>query len=446
MSKVNFGSITIIVNGYTNNNGLPYFQRAVPAALRSRIGKSKISVPLKPEHGHVAVQCQRLTAQWNALFKAMRGDPTLTPSEVKQAAITKLALFGLKPGDGNFELPMPHGHVGTFNDTPHLDAFEDAVEIDFRKGDPVAVAAIEALRTPMPVLLSEAFAVYIENHQRGNDKAFKESQVQHWNKLVMLIGDIALTTLTRDHAKAYRDHRLSTGVKAATVKREINSLTAVVNKAFAELTINQKNPFEKLTIHKTVANRSTEKLPYSRDEIKLLIDEATKLNDERRRIVIVLALTGARLAEIVGLRRQDVNLEEQTVNIVPHASRSLKTSPSERTLPLLPTAMAAIADQLASHDDGFVFPSYANSTSVKSDSASAALNKWARTVVKAPNRSMHSFRHALRDQLRAASCPEPISKAIGGWSEGSDVSTSYGIGYELELKRDWLTRAYSWLE
>ena len=96
MTKLKVGSITIIVNGYYNNNGRPYFQRAVPEDLRKRLGRSKISVPLKPEHGHVAVQCQRLSDQWSALFKAMRNDPTLTTSEVKQAAITKLALFGLK--------------------------------------------------------------------------------------------------------------------------------------------------------------------------------------------------------------------------------------------------------------------------------------------------------------------------------------------------------------
>ncbi|MFZ8953988.1 MAG: DUF6538 domain-containing protein, partial [Burkholderiaceae bacterium] len=57
MTKLKVGSITIIVNGYYINNGRPYFQRAVPEDLRKRLGRSKISVSLKPEHGHVAVQC-----------------------------------------------------------------------------------------------------------------------------------------------------------------------------------------------------------------------------------------------------------------------------------------------------------------------------------------------------------------------------------------------------
>ena len=445
MTKLKVGSITLIVNGYYINNGRPYFQRAVPADLRKRLGKSKISIALKPEHGHVALQCQRLSEKWAALFKAMRNDPSLTPSEVKQAAITKLALFGLKAGDGNYEMPMPYGHEGTYNTQPHLEAFEDAIEVDFRRGDPVAIAAYEALRKPMPVLLSEAFAIYLDNHQKGNDSAFKDSQSQHWTKFIALTGDIPLITLNREHAKEYRDHRLNTGVKAATVKRELNTLMAIVNKAFAELTINQKNPFEQLTIHKTATNTSTEKQPYSREEITKLLSHARALNDERRRIVIVLALTGARLAEIVGLRRKDVDLTNNSIHIVSHPSRSLKTTASQRYLPLITLALTAVEAQLSAHTSDFVFPAYAGKASVKSDSASAALNKWAKTIISTPNRTMHSFRHALRDQLRAVNCPNEVSKAIGGWSEGNDVSSSYGLGYELEMKREWLTKAYAWL-
>lgn len=445
MAKLKVGSITLIVNGYYINNGKPYFQRAVPPDLRQRIGKSKISIALKPEHGHAAVQCQRLSDKWTALFKAMRSDQSLTPSEVKQAAIAKLALFGLKAGDGNVELPMPIGHEGTFNSSAHLEDFEYEVEDAFRRGEPVAVAAYEALRKPLPTLLSEAFAIYLDNHQRGNDSTFKNSQSQHWTKFVMLTGDIPLTTLTREHAKAYRDHRLNTGVRAATVKREISTLMAIVNKAFAELTINQKNPFEKLTIHKTAANESSKKQPYNRQEIQLLVTHALRLNDERRRIALVLALTGARLAEIVGLRRTDVDLANECIQIVSHPSRSLKTAASHRAVPLLSHALNAIKTQMSEHGDEFIFPTYANVITVKSDSASAALNKWAKTVVSTPDKTMHSFRHALRDQLRAVNCPNEVSKAIGGWSESNDVSSSYGLGYELEMKREWLSRAYHWV-
>ena len=446
MAKLKIGSITVIVNGYYDNNGKPYFQQSVPTDLRKRVGKSKISVPLKPEHGHVAVQCQRLTEKWAALFKAMRDDASLTPSEVRQAAISKLALFGLKPGDGNLELPMPKGHQGSFNSGAHLEAFEDAIEEDFYRGDPVAVAAYEALRKPLPVLLSEAFTIYLDNNDKGRDAKFQADQLQHWNKLVKLFGDIPVTQLSRDHAREYRDHRSNTGVKAATIKRELNTLAAIVNTVFSELTINQVNPFKKLTVHKTQENQSEQRLPYSRTEIQLLLDKATAIDDERRRLVIMLALTGARLAEVVGLRRIDVDISNQSINITPHMSRTLKTPDSERVVPLLPVACRTLETQMQGHSSDFVFPTYAALGKVKSDSASATLNKWARTLIPSDNKTMHSLRHAMRDQLRLCGCPEEISDAIGGWSETKRVSTGYGLGYDLETKRKWLTLAYNWLD
>ena len=57
-----------------------------------------------------------------------------------------------------------------------------------------------------------------------------------------------------------------------------------------------------------------------------------------------------------------------------------------------------------------------------------------------------SFCNALRDQLRTVNCPDAVNKAIGGWSEGNDVSSSYGLGYELDLKREWLTKAGEWVK
>jgi hypothetical protein len=74
MSKLQIGSITVIVNGYTLNNGLPYFQRAVPMHLQKRLGKKTIKIRLHSQHGNYALQCHRLAQQYGALFKAMSDD------------------------------------------------------------------------------------------------------------------------------------------------------------------------------------------------------------------------------------------------------------------------------------------------------------------------------------------------------------------------------------
>ena len=49
----------------------------------------------------------------------------------------------------------------------------------------------------------------------------------------------------------------------------------------------------------------------------------------------LLGETGCRLSEIVGLRVEDIDMENELIYIRPNAVRRLKTRGSERTLPLL---------------------------------------------------------------------------------------------------------------
>jgi integrase len=440
MPAVKIGSITIIVNGYTLNNNVPYFQKAVPTALKPRMGKSNVKIRLWPKDGNFAVQCHRLNERYDTLFRAMKDDERLTPSETKIAAFALLQTHGMKAGGGLDEMRMPSDWEGSWDSTPHISFFEDELRDAFDKPTAVTDAAFRALYNKLPVLLSEAFTVYLENHPKGKGKDFQSNQSQHWLKLVALVGDIALEGLTRDHARQYRDQRLATGVKTTTLLRELGVLRAVVNVACREIPLNLKNPFDSLSIPNAHKD-ATKRIPYSNDEWKILVNAAVQANDEPRRIVVVLAFTGARLAEIVGLRKQDFDPVAGTINIRSHVSRSLKTSASERIVPLLPAALLAMQTQLTISTTDFLFPAYANALKTNNDGASATLSKWGKKFVAA--KTMHSFRHTFRDALRAVMCPESIAKEIGGWSSTNDVSVGYGQGYPIELKREWLTKAYS---
>ena len=41
---------------------------------------------------------------------------------------------------------------------------------------------------------------------------------------------------------------------------------------------------------------------------------------------------------------------------------------------------------------------------------------------------MYSFRHSMRDRLRAVQCPSDITDQIGGWTTDG-VGQGYGLGY-----------------
>lgn len=443
MSKLNLGSITVIVNGFSLNNGLPYFQKAVPAALKKRIGKATIKIRLHDRDGNYAVQCHRLDQKYSALFRAMKSDPSIVPSEAKLAALALLETVGIRPEEGAEEvrIQLDDGRVDVLH--PAKDLLHDFLtERDFKPSS-VTAAAFSVLDGSLPVLLSEAYAVYLDNHQKGKDKKFSDAQKQHWMKLINLLGDKPIKGVTREDARRYRDHRLASGVTPSTVAREITVIRAVFTKAIRELSLGIPNQFSGLEIPNSNRN-AHDRLPYTPEEIALLVNQALMIDDEQRRMVLVLALTGARLAEIVGLRKRDLDLTNQSIHIKPHKSRPLKTDQSAREVPLLPIALKALEAQARSARGEFLFSSYTSNEGCRADSASATLNKWARKFV--PERSMHCFRHALRDQLRSVVCPESIAKEIGGWSATHDVSVQYGKGYPIEIKREWLSKAYGWLK
>ena len=84
------------------------------------------------------------------------------------------------------------------------------------------------------------------------------------------------------------------------------------------------------------------------------------------------------------------------------------------------------------------FPRYFNEVVCNANSASNGLNKWLYQTM--PKRVViHSFRHSLRDRLRAVECPTEVVDAIGGWQVAS-VGQRYGNGYPLKVLMTWLTK------
>ena len=71
-------------------------------------------------------------------------------------------------------------------------------------------------------------------------------------------------------------------------------------------------------------------------------------------------------------------------------------------------------------------------------SASAAINKWIKTV-GGSNDVIHGLRHSFRDRLRAVEAPTDMIDQLGGWALKS-VGQGYGDGYDLELLVKYLTR------
>jgi integrase len=52
---------------------------------------------------------------------------------------------------------------------------------------------------------------------------------------------------------------------------------------------------------------------------------------------------------------------------------------------------------------------------------------------------IHSFRHSMRDRIRAVQCPSDMIDQIGGWATAG-VGQKYGEGYINQIKYKWLLK------
>ncbi len=119
------------------------------------------------------------------------------------------------------------------------------------------------------------------------------------------------------------------------------------------------------------------------------------------------------------------------MDIKPHPWRRLKTSGSQRKVPLVGCSLWAARQAVEGSEVKYLFPKYCNENGCNSNSASATLNKWLKAIA-GDDYVIHSFRHSMRDRLRAVNCPSEMIDQIGGWSS-SKIDEGYGEGFDAGL-------------
>ena len=305
----------------------------------------------------------------------------------------------------------------------------DASWSNTTKMQPVDVATIIESFKPKSVLLSEMAEEYL---------ALKEiDQVPPRSALstfISLAGDRDVSTYSREDAKLFVRHLHLRGNKTATIRRRINSLSAILNYAYAELDLDKRNPFTRLIIRhegQDASKRGT----FTIEQLKNGYDTAIASGSQVKLLMPLLGETGCRLAEIVGLELQDIDVENDLILIRPNSIRRLKTPNSKRTLPLVGYAKEAMKLAVKEADDRYLYPRYLKDGICRATHASAALGKW---LKKDFGMTAHCLRHTFRDRLRASGCPLELIDQIGGWSSIGTIGSKYGQGYDLEAVRDQL--------
>jgi len=295
-------------------------------------------------------------------------------------------------------------------------------------------------QTNCPSLL-DALEVYLEQKGKGRPKTFRVAAERSCNYLIGLSGNKPLSHYTRQDALQFRDWLVARGLTGSSITRNFSYLKAVINFALSEYALDIRNPFVGVYHDRSAGVLVRKPIPI--EAIRNVQSECHAIDDDMRWLIALISDTGMRLAEGAGLLKEDfVGLDTGLpyVRVTKHPWRNLKTSSSERHIPLVGDALWA-ARRIVEADNGsdFAFPRYNRTSPTAANSASAALNKWLKQYVPA-GCTMHSFRHSMRDRLRAVQCPADMTDQIGGWMTDG-VGQGYGSGYPLSVLREWLEKA-----
>lgn len=232
-------------------------------------------------------------------------------------------------------------------------------------------------------------------------------------------------------AEAWSKMRLAE-ISRSSVLRELNVIKPMLSMFITnmELQNDLKNPFTdfKLPKDKVGTSAINKRLPLELEEIKATrkqIQENCR-DVEILQIWDMLTMTGARGAEIQGLRISDVHLNDTIphVRVTPYDERGVKTEESIRWIPLYGIALeAAKAAYEKNKNTGYLFGKEG-----KQDykNVSQKMLPQLRKVTKDPKKVPYSLRHSIVDLFREHGVSREISMPFVGHTSSDVAELVYG--------------------
>ena len=238
----------------------------------------------------------------------------------------------IRNGSYYYNLRIPQEHVATHGNAvrfklgdvsdcrPNYMAPEDVEQIvkrltplimgSFRTGSRLDYRAAAKSLMPKATLLSDMLKEYLSVRE------ISERPVRlAVDALEAVSGDREVADYTREDVRAFLGYMQQRGVKTATVRRRLNSLSAIFNYSYAELHIDKRNPFTRVIIPregKDVSKRGV----FTTEQLVDGYNTALSSGSTVKLLMPILGETGCRLAEIVGLRVEDVDLENEVLHIM----------------------------------------------------------------------------------------------------------------------------------
>ena len=267
---------------FYQRNDIYYFSRAVPKDLQARFNKRRVEVSLKTKSVDKArslsmTLSDRLERYWDSL-------------RLEQIHSRELGL--------------------------------SLINADLRPDDKKASLSLD-----------DALRCYQSLNGAGKGDLFFRSSARNIAYLKDCLDNKSLTMIETSDSGKFRDYLFERGLGSSSVKRVFSSIRAIVGLAIKENGIAITNPFVGTFIPDD-QNRKR-RLPMPVDVLTKIQEICFDMDDEPRWLIAMLSDTGMRLAEAIGLTKDDISLDSATPSIwiKAHPWRPLKTQNSQRYVP-----------------------------------------------------------------------------------------------------------------
>ena len=441
----------ILVKYLVARKGHLYFRRRVPEQLVSVLDKREFKKALGLAVGSerlAAAGVERLTRLTDELLKkaeAQTGNGLGNLELADQAFDWARARRFLNEGEGLEGGPYERSNYEAWLDDVLREALlrsgkrheDELVQTDF---PPATWAKIETVkqgdRLDVSPTIRDALRSYTDRHKSGD---LPKAEAAAIDQYVEFAGDQKLADIRRADARDWMNYLIDTRQQSGgTVRRRLNSINAVVNRAIEDFELNLRSPFEKQKLPKAATQAREKRMPFNKAHLARISSylDQHRCNLETETLIRLLMHTTCRPAEAAGLDWDDVHLDHDVPHIMlrPNEWRGLKTLASERDNPLTPEAKQALErwrDHTKAGKTGAVF----GETCRDSSSLSQRLNKAIRTagVPKSERLVSYSFRHGFKEALRQAGVSDDLQRHLTGHSDSS-ASEAYGAGKPALVK------------
>ena len=324
--------------------------------------------------------------------------------------------------------------------------FEDHWQILRRRKRQALAAKIFRLHGPMAAdepsrasdapTVQQALETYLSLKSHGRCATFVTGAQRSIGYFLEVVPNKPIDQLRRQDANALREFLKQRGLARDSIGRNFTNVRAVINFALQEAGLPSTSIFSNVYLGEE--RHPKKRYVPTEQELRRLMSLCKSHDDQMRWALALMCDTGLRLSEALGLHKDDVRLDADIPHLIiaPRPWRRLKTASSERSVPLVGNALWASQRAYRASEGGYLFPRYVRDQDTRSNSASAAMNKWIKQNVSREI-VVHSLRHAFRDRLRNVGTPTDVIDVVGGWARAG-IGETYGRGHSLNTIAKWM--------